>query len=78
MSSLGSPRNTDPGHPRVSAALRPIAALLEPDGSEAAGDSEDAGRGPGQSALLLVITDLCYLCGASKAQKVVPDVFSPI
>lgn len=62
----------------MSAALWPITALLEPDGSEAAGDGEDAGRGPGQSALLLFIIDLFHMCKASKAQKVVTDVFFPI
>lgn len=75
MSSLGSPRNTDLGHHRVSAALLLIKALLEPDGSKAAGDDEDAGRGPGESALLLVIIDLFYICKTSKAQKVFTDVF---
>lgn len=53
----------------------PIKALLEPDGGEAAGDGEDVGRGPEESALLLVIIDLFYICKTSKAQKVFTDVF---
>lgn len=53
----------------------PITALLEPDGSEAAGDGKAAGSGPGESALLLFIIDLWYTCDASRAQKVSTDVF---
>lgn len=59
----------------MSAALLLIRTRLEPDGSEAAGDGEDARRGPGQSALLLFIIDLFHICKTSEAQKVVTDVF---
>lgn len=58
----------------MSAALLPITAPLEPDGSEAAGDGQGAGGGPGESALLLFIIDLLDTCDASRAQKVITDV----
>lgn len=59
----------------MSAVLVPTVALLEPDGSEAAGDGEDPGRGPGGSALLLLIIDLFRILKTPKAQKVFTDVF---
>ena len=72
---LGSPRSTDLGHRRVSAALVPIRTLLGPDVSKVAGDAGGAGRGPGDSALLLLIIDLWYLYRTSEAQKALTDVF---
>lgn len=59
----------------MSAALVPITAQLEPDGSEAAGGGEDAGRGPGDSALLLLVIDLFHRRKTPKAQKIFTDVF---